>query len=636
MGKTPKVTKAPVQADPAALAREVAELQAELAAQEPAGFLLAELPEDHRVSARNLEQYVELRRRDLRPLQARLAELGLSSLGRAEDHVQANLEAVKRALDALSGAPAAAPAPVDGGPEPGPALLERRARRLLGPEVPGRAVRIMVTMPSEAATDPRITSRLVAAGMQVMRINCAHDNPDAWEAMLAHLHAAEEEQGRRCRVLMDLPGPKLRTGPVTPGPAVVRCHARKDLRGDVVVPASLRLVVEGQPASASPVTTVPVEADWLASARVGDRLRFRDRRGRRREMVVRQVAPGEVWVTGDRTAYLEEGIELRLRPGPGRRSGRKTQRTRVGALPPIPGAIRLQIGDRLLLTAPDIPGIEATRGPTGEVVSPARIGCTYPEVLPRVRVGEMVLLDDGKFRTRALRHFPGGLEVEVVGAPPGGARLRAEKGVNFPETETDLPCLTPFDREALRFVVAHADMVGLSFVRQVTDLDDLEEALREHGDHRLGVVLKVETGQAFAQLPELLLGLLRFPRAGVMIARGDLAVETSFERLAELQEEILWLAQAAHLPVIWATQVLDSMAKDGLPTRAEVTDAAMGERAECVMLNKGPYVVEAVRTLDDILRRMQTHQRKKTPTLRALAVANASRLGHRGAGGSTH
>ena len=343
-------------------------------------------------------------------------------------------------------------------------------------------------------------------------------------------------------------------------------------------------------------------------------------------MKVREVTEAEVWATGDRTAYLEEGVVLRLRPGAGGRAGRKTRRTRVGALPPMPGSLLLQQGDRLRLTAPDVPGREATRAPGGEVVTPARIGCTYPEILPLVRVGEAVLLDDGKFRARALRSLPGELELEVIGAPAGGARLRAEKGLNFPATATHLPCLTAFDRGALDFVLAHADLLGLSFVRRIEDLDELEEALRERGDRRPGVVLKVETRQAFACLPELLLGLLRFPAAGVMIARGDLAVETGFERLAELQEEILWLSQAAHLPVVWATQVLDNLAKDGVPTRAEVTDAAMGERAECVMLNKGPYVVEAVRTLDDILTRMERHQDKKTPHLGPLGVATSSRL----------
>lgn len=79
-----------------------------------------------------------------------------------------------------------------------------------------------------------------------------------------------------------------------------------------------------------------------------------------------------------------------------------------------------------------------------------------------------------------------------------------------------------------------------------------------------------------------------------MIARGDLAVECGYERMAEVQEEILWICEAAHLPVIWATQVLESLAKKSQPSRAEITDAAMGERPECVMLNKGPHIAAAV------------------------------------------
>ena len=117
---------------------------------------------------------------------------------------------------------------------------------------------------------------------------------------------------------------------------------------------------------------------------------------------------------------------------------------------------------------------------------------------------------------------------------------------------------------------------------------------------------------------------MRSERAGVMIARGDLAVECGYERMAEVQEEILWLCEAAHAPVIWATQVLKSLAKTGTPTRAEVTDAAMAEQAECVLLNKGPYVADAVQVLDDILQRMHAHQSKKRPLLRSLRVASLS------------
>ena len=88
---------------------------------------------------------------------------------------------------------------------------------------------------------------------------------------------------------------------------------------------------------------------------------------------------------------------------------------------------------------------------------------------------------------------------------------------------------------------------------------------------------------------------MRRPTVGVMIARGDLAVEVGFERMAEVQEEIMWICEAAHVPVIWATQVLETLAHTGRPSRAEVTDAAMSGRAECVMLNKGPYIAEAIR-----------------------------------------
>jgi pyruvate kinase len=116
----------------------------------------------------------------------------------------------------------------------------------------------------------------------------------------------------------------------------------------------------------------------------------------------------------------------------------------------------------------------------------------------------------------------------------------------------------------------------------------------------------------------LLLTAMRRQRVGVMIARGDLAVEVGYERLAELQEEILWLCEAAHLPVIWATQVLEQLAKSGLPSRAEISDAAMGERAECVMLNKGPHIDEAVVVLHDILSRMADHHYKKNALLRRL------------------
>lgn len=164
-------------------------------------------------------------------------------------------------------------------------------------------------------------------------------------------------------------------------------------------------------------------------------------------------------------------------------------------------------------------------------------------------------------------------------------------------------------------------MIGYSFVQTGADIAALREELARHlpgARNGPGLVLKIETQRAVRNLPELIVHAAGQLPTAVMIARGDLAIELGFRRIAEVQEEILWLCEAANVPVIWATQVLEGMAKNGLPTRAEVTDAAMASRAECVMLNKGPHIVDAIRMLDDVLVRMEAHQHKKTAQLRVL------------------
>ena len=193
--------------------------------------------------------------------------------------------------------------------------------------------------------------------------------------------------------------------------------------------------------------------------------------------------------------------------------------------------------------------------------------------------------------------------------------------MNFPDTALDRPALTSKDIEDLEVVAGHADLVSLSFVHKASDVDALYGHLNRLGAADLGVILKIENRAAFECLPELLMTAAKRQRIAVMVARGDLGVEVGFERLAEVQEEMLWLCEAAQVPVIWATQVLESLAKDGLPTRGEVTDAAMSIRAECVMLNKGPHIGAAVQFLCDVARRMTQHADKTFPTHRALNVA---------------
>jgi pyruvate kinase len=216
---------------------------------------------------------------------------------------------------------------------------------------------------------------------------------------------------------------------------------------------------------------------------------------------------------------------------------------------------------------------------------------------------------------------PEGVLVKIIHADLKGNKLRVDKGLNFPDTELQLSPLTDKDLQDLKFVAHHADIVGYSFVQRPEDIELLQRELHlllpKHAPIP-AIIAKIETPLAVRYLPELIVQAAGKHPFGIMIARGDLAVEVGYQRLAEIQEEILWLCEAAHIPVIWATQVLETLVKKGIPSRAEITDAAMGERAECVMLNKGPFVLDAVTILDDVLSRMQAHQLKKSPQLRAL------------------
>jgi len=301
-------------------------------------------------------------------------------------------------------------------------------------------------------------------------------------------------------------------------------------------------------------------------------------------------------------------------------AGKKLQ-ARIGELPQKPQSLVLRQGDTLVIARSSVPGRGAIFDQLGRLLSPAMIGVAQPDLLEHVLVGEKIKLDDGQIGGVVRAVDDDKLTVEIVQARAKGSRLRAEKGINLPESELRVCPLTADDISALDFVAKHADMLGYSFVRTESDIRDLQARLQALAAENIGIVLKIETRQAFEQLPSLLLAAMHSPRIGVMIARGDLAVECGYQRLAEVQEEILWMCEAAHVPVIWATQVLESLAKEGVPSRSEITDAAAGVRAECVMLNKGPYIQKAVRALDDILKRMEGHHQKSRSTLRKLRLA---------------
>lgn len=587
--------------------RQLNELVLETEKATPPEAELARLHPTHVAGAINLRHYLALRRFDLRRLQRELAELGLSSLGRAEGHVQATLLAVRRALSLLAGA-GVVPSEPHRGPdfEAGRSRLAENAALLLGAPPAGRGVGIMVTADRGLAEDPARIRRLLERGMNVLRINCAHDDPETWGKIAGHLRAAERLSGSACRLLMDLGGPKIRTGALALGPATLTWKVQRDARGQLARPAEVWLVPEGE-RSPGPGPALYFPRAWLEWIAVGERIEFLDTRTRKRQLLIQRREGASLLAHAERRAFV--GVLTQFRRGKARESVTPLH------LPREEVAIRLAVGEALVLTRSLAPGRAERRDASGVQLEPGFIGCSEPALFERVRRGQRVLLDDGKFETEVVGVSPDRLELRVV---RGQGKLGSEKGINVPDSTLDLPGLTAEDKAHLKTVVRLADLVGLSFVQSGADIRALRAELASLGAQQLGLILKIETVSAFAAMPELLWTAMEHERIGVMIARGDLAVECGYQRLAEVQEELLWICEAAHVPAIWATQVLDGLAKDGLPTRAEVTDAAMGSRAECVMLNKGPHIEEAVAALDDILRRMDEHQSKKTSQLRAL------------------
>jgi pyruvate kinase len=581
----------------------------------------------HRRSAANLVHYVELRRHDIRSLQSRLSAIGLSSLGRSESHVLASVEAVLDILDALTSASPAgarldsadAAAVVTIGE--GDFLLAANATDLLGPQAPQRLARIMVTLPSEAADDGSIVEEMVDAGMDVARINCAHDDAGAWARMIDHVR---RDRTATPLVAMDLGGPKLRTGPLPFGPAVLKLKPQRSPLGEVLAPALVRLVgapidtptetPAETPAETPEDTDIPAvgvdDPAWVKRRVPGELIEVVDARGARRKWTVMEADGTDCVVSSAKTTYLTNGTALRCRNDPAA--------TVVGVtgITPTEQLRRVHCGDRIVLTRTPGTAID-TRFDVDDDIAVV-VGCTLPALFDAARPGQAIWFDDGKIGGVIEAVTSERLDARITDVRPGGANLKSAKGINVPDTALAIDALTDQDIEDLDTVAALADMVNLSFVREPSDVGRLQHELARRNASHIGIVLKIENVRAFENLPQLLLTALASERVGVMIARGDLAVEVGFERLAEVQEEIMWLCEAAHVPVIWATQVLESLAKTGRPSRAEVTDAAMSVRAECVMLNKGPYILDAMAALDSILSRMGGHQRKKRSMLRRL------------------
>jgi len=442
-------------------------------------------------SVTNLIHYLALRREDLRPLQDDLHDAGLSSLASAEGHILRQVQAVLQRLGARFSARELSV----GDSKLGTKLLRQRVNALFGQKPDPKIPHLMVTFESGMAKDYNAVKALLKAGMNIARINSAHDEPDDWRRMITNVHKACRATGLPCKIYLDLAGPKIRT----------------------------------------------------------------------------------------------------ILLGKGQKKGR----------------LKLSENESFLLSESSFEWNKKQKV----------VGCTLAGVVKDLRAGDRVLFDDGLYE--AVVEIPGEqiATLRMIRVSAGKSGLKPEKGINFPDTELSVRCLTDFDKSLIPFALEHADLLGFSFVRSAADVAELQNLIGQQGGKKIPIILKIETFEAVQNLPALLVQGMAEPAFGVMIARGDLAVEIGFERLSEVQEEILWLCEAAHVPVIWATQVLETLNKSGIATRSEVTDAARAAQAECVMLNKGKYLLTVLATLQDILHRSEGHRAKKRYMFRPLKIA---------------
>lgn len=256
-------------------------------------------------------------------------------------------------------------------------------------------------------------------------------------------------------------------------------------------------------------------------------------------------------------------------------------------------------------------GIEVAPGDriafkTGEkfVGNKEAVYMTYPEFPRDVKPGERVLLDDGKLIFRVVE--TNGNDTVVAEVEQGGP-LKSKKGVNLPNTNISLPALTPKDIEDAIFAISlQVDWLALSFVRHAQDIKDLQELISKHSDYKIPIISKIEKPEAITNIDEIVA-----LSDGIMVARGDLGVEVPAEEVPLLQKQLVQKSKEARIPVVIATQMMETMMDSLTPTRAEVNDVgnSVMDGADAVMLSGetsvGQYPVEVVAKMASIIRAVE-------------------------------
>ncbi|WP_010283295.1 pyruvate kinase [Bacillus timonensis] len=382
-------------------------------------------------------------------------------------------------------------------------LKEERSDKLFGKTQNKK--HIMVSLDRSMLETPETFTHLLQAGMTIARINCAHDNLTVWKKMIQTLRKAEEKHNARCagddskcKIFIDLPGPKIRIGSITPS---------------------------------------------------------KNKKGKKESYI--KIKKNDI--------------------------------------------LRIYKNDKYI-------GIPKTD------TEPASVGVTLPKALRNVRINDRVYIDDGKIFGKVVLNTEEYIEIEIFLTRKKEETIYPENGINFPDSlvHLNVSTVSESDLSILKSMYKDIDLVGISYINHPKDIQMVKQQLELLTDEKKGIIAKIETKNAILSLSKIIMEGLNCSLFGVMIARGDLVIEIGLEQFLSAQEGILEICNAAHTPVIWATGVLENMNKKNIPSITELTDAQAGLRADCIMLNKGPYVpnsIEFLQKLNEINQDPQFHLR---------------------------
>jgi len=549
----------------------------------------------------NMQDFLTLKKNDLRSLQVELMMQGLSSLSRSHMHLLYTIEHELELLGCMLGKEESvkqdALSPLDAYEQ-----IETRGAFI---KCQKEKNAVMLTLPSNATEDEDFIKVLYEKSITAVRINTAHDSPEIWQEMANMVQNINQHHREACplKIYVDLAGPKIRTGEIEKGIEPFRI-CTKDMKTFMLVPVTGNIthLVEEEGENRSAV--IAVDDSFYRHLKHADMIEINDHDRKTRFYKIESWTSDHCMIQCGKKVEISAQTEIKIQ--------QHKRHYRIAApinFKMVPEEIRVFEGDRIVLSG---------KIALGHMVENADFKAIVPlkmdgQLFGYLKEQDRVYIDDGKIKLRVIEQREDELLCRVERANVNGTVIKEEKGINFPDSHLDIAAITDEDKENLQHIVGFADIIGISFAQTQKDVQTLKELLR--GNEHIAIVTKIETNQGVHNLPHILSALSTWHNSAVMVARGDLAIEVGFENLAAVQGEIFDLCEAAHTPVIYATQILENLMKKNLPSRAEIIDASISHRADCVMLNKGPFAQRTIEILEKIIASMQPNFYKSQPLL---------------------